>query len=140
LFTIAVVVVGEPATVSGCDRDIGVPVVLGHAEIRDLLAESVGFTKGLVAGKAWLAGGRVGTDPGKKGILMMRVRGVLCSVPLRLLLLLLLLLLVGGWATSVVGTLISRILGFGLLSITIGIVVTVDVGESLIGSVGLVLL
>jgi len=133
LFTIAVVVVGEPATVSGCDRDIGVPVVLGHAEIRDLLAESVGFTKGLVAGKAWLAGGRVGTDPGKKGILMMRVRGVLCSVPLRLLLLLLLLLLF-------VGTLISRILGFGLLSITIGIVVTVDVGESLIGSVGLVLL
>jgi len=133
LFTIAVVVVGEPATVSGCDRDIGVPVVLGHAEIRDLLAESVGFTKGLVAGKAWLAGGRVGTDPGKKGILMMRVRGVLCSVPLRLLLLLLLLLLF-------VGTLISRILGFGLLSITIGIVVTVDEGESLIGSVGLVLL
>jgi len=133
LFTIAVVVVGEPATVSGCDRDIGVPVVLGHAEIRDLLAESVGFTKGLVAGKAWLAGGRVGTDPGKKGILMMRVRGVLCSVPLRLLLLLLLLLLL-------VGTLISRILGFGLLSITIGIVVTVDEGESLIGSVGLVLL
>jgi len=39
-----------------------------------------------------------------------------------------------------VGTLISRILGFGLLSITIGIVVTVDEGESLIGSVGLVLL
>jgi len=49
-----------------------------------------------------------------------------------LLLLLLLLLFVG--------TLISRILGFGLLSITIGIVVTVDEGESLIGSVGLVLL
>lgn len=109
---------------------------MGYVEIRHLLAEPIGFTKELVAGAAWLDGGRVGTDPGKKGILMMRVRGALCSVPLRVLLLLLLLLL----PLLLVGTLISRILGFGLLSITIGIVVIVDVGESFVGSVGLVLL
>lgn len=107
---------------------------MGYVEIRHLLAEPIGFTKELVAGAAWLDGGRVGTDPGKKGILMMRVRGALCSVPLRVLLLLLLLPLL------LVGTLISRILGFGLLSITIGIVVIVDVGESFVGSVVLVLL
>lgn len=98
-------------------RDIGFT-------IRDAVAEVVKFTEDLAEGNVAFRESVVGTDPGKKGILIRRVRGALCSVLLLLLL--------------CVGTLISMILGLGCVFITIGIVVEfvdVNIGESLVGTI-----